>query len=170
MPKAHREKQKMTTIVLKTRKDVVSELIRSLPGGCKFASDLLGMKQKKFENHAYENNKSRPLTAEQLYLLELVTRTTHFPEYVASMYGGMFVPVAQPESLDNLELYTMCVQTAARRGKVDQIIAQALEDGVIDEVETEAILKADSLHMAARRSEVLAVIQLHAKRPASGAQ
>lgn len=170
MPKAHREKQKMKTIILKTRKDVVSELIRSLPGGCKFASDLLGMKQKKFENHAYENNKSRPLTAEQLYLLELVTGTTHFAEYVASMYGGMFVPVPKPDTLDNLELYTLGVQADAKRGMVDQIIAQALEDGEIDEAETEAILKADSLHMAARRAEVLAVIHLHAKSPASGAQ
>ena len=164
MAKAHREKQKMKTIVLKTRRDVVSELIRSLPGGCKFASDLLGMKQKKFENHAYENNKSSPLTAEQVYQLELVTGTSHYPEYVAAMYGGMFVPIANPDALDTVELYTMCVDTAAKRGTVDQIIAQALEDGVIDQNEADAILKAENLHMAARHAEVLAVIQLHAKR------
>ena len=85
------------------------------------------------------------------------------------MYGGMFVPVAQPESLDNLEMYTMCVKTAAKRGTVDQIIAQALEDGVIDQGEADAILKAESLHMAARHAEVLAVVQLHAKRPISTA-
>lgn len=159
----------MKTIVLKTRRDVVSELIRSLPGGCKFASDLLGMNQKKFENHAYENNKSSPLTAEQVYLLEQETGTTHFPEYVAAMYGGIFVSVAPPESLDNVELYTMCVQTAAKRGTVDHIIAQALEDGVIDHAEADAILKAESLHMAARHAEVLAVLQLHAKRQTSDA-
>ena len=47
MAKAQREKQKMKNVVLRTRRDVASELIRSLPGGCKFASDLLGMKQKK---------------------------------------------------------------------------------------------------------------------------
>lgn len=154
----------MKNVVLKTRRDVASELIRSLPGGCKFASDLLGMKQKKFENHAYENNKSSPLTAEQVYQLELVTGTTHYPEYVAAMYGGMFVPVTTPESLDNVELYTMCVDTASKRGTVDQIIAQALTDGVIDQTEADAILKADSLHMAARHAEVLAVIQLHESR------
>ena len=165
MAMACREKQKMKTIVLKTRRDVTRELIRSLPGGCKFASDLLGMKQKKFENHAYENNKSSPLTAEQVYQLESVIGTSHYPEYVAAMYGGIFVPVAKPESLDNIELYTMCVQTAAKRGTVDHIIAQALEDGVIDQTEADAILKAESLHMAARHAEVLAVLHLHAKRP-----
>lgn len=159
----------MKYLVLKTRRDVVSELIRSLPGGCKFASELLDMKQKKFENHAYENNKSSPLTAEQVYRLEQVTGTTHYPEYVAAMYGGMFVSVAAPESLDNVELYTMCVQTAAKRGTVDHIIAQALEDGVIDHAEADAILKAESLHMAARHAEVLAVLQLHAKRQTFGA-
>lgn len=157
----------MKCLVLKTRRDVISELIRALPGGCKFASELLDMKQKKFENHAYENNKSSPLTAEQVYRLEQVTGTTHFPEYVAAMYGGMFVPMTEPESLDNIELYTMCVQTAAKRGSVDHIIAQALEDGVIDHAEADAILKAESLHMAARHAEVLAVIQLHTKRPAT---
>ena len=159
----------MKYLVLKTRRDVVSELIRSLPGGCKFASELLDMKQKKFENHAYENNKSSPLTAEQVYRLEQVTGTTHYPEYVAAMYGGMFVSVAAPESLDNVELYTMCVQTAAKRGTVDHIIAQALEDGVIDHAEADAILKAENLHMAARHAEVLAVLQLHAKRQTFGA-
>lgn len=157
----------MKCLVLKTRRDVVSELIRSLPGGCKFASELLDMKQKKFENHAYENNKSSPLTAEQVHRLEQVTGTTHFPEYVAAMYGGMFVPVNEPEALDNVELYTMCVQTAAKRGTVDHIIAQALEDGVIDHAEADAILKAESLHMAARHAEVLAVLQLHKKHPAT---
>lgn len=168
MAKAQREKQKMKNVVLKTRRDVASELIRSLPGGCKFAADLLDMKQKKFENHAYENNKSSPLTAEQVYQLELVTGTTHYPEYVAAMYGGIFVPVTDPDTIDNVELYTMCVDTAAKRGTVDQIIAQALEDSVISQEEADTILKAESLHMAARHAEVLAVIQLHAQRPTSG--
>ncbi|UXL40521.1 hypothetical protein N7D90_10380 [Pseudomonas fragi] len=169
MAKVQREKQKMKTIVLKTRRDVVSELIRSLPGGCKFASDLLGMKQKKFENHAYENNKSSPLTAEQVFQLELVTGTSHYPEYVAAMYGGMFVLLTDPEALDNVELYTMCVDTAAKRGTVDQIIAQALEDGVIDQEEADSIRSAESQHMAARHAEVLAVIQLHAQRTTTAA-
>ena len=152
--------------VLKTRRQVMRLVILAYPGGRECASTRLGFEDiKQFDNHLYEN--SRPLTESQIFQLEQDTGTTHFPEYIADMYGGMFVPVAQPESLDNLEMYTMCVKTAAKRGTVDQIIAQALEDGVIDQGEADAILKAESLHMAARHAEVLAVIQLHAKRPIS---
>ena len=119
---------------------------------------------KKFDNHAYQSAGCRPLTDAQIYQLEQVAGTTHYPSYIAGIYGGMFVPIAEPDSLDNVEMYTRCVKTAAKRGTVDQIIAQALEDGVINQVEADAILKADSLHMAARHAEVLAVIQLHASK------
>ena len=152
---------------LTTRRQVTSAIICSYPGGRECAAGRIGLELKKFDNHAYENNGSRPLTDAQLHQLELTAGTTHLPEYVAAMYGGMFVPVADPDSLDNVELYTMCVQTAAKRGTVDHIIAQALEDGVIDQTEADAILKAESLHMAARHAEVLAVIQLHANRSAT---
>lgn len=155
----------MSRKFLTTRRQVTSAIICAYPGGRECAAGRIGLELKKFDNHAYENNGSRPLTDAQIYQLEQTTSTTHFPEYVATMYGGMFVPVAEPESLDNIELYTMCVQTAAKRGTVDHIIAQALEDGVIDKTEADAILKAESLHMAARHAEVLAVLQLHAKRP-----
>ena len=153
----------MKSQVLKTRRQVMRLVILAYPGGRECASARLGFEDiKQFDNHLYEN--SRPLTESQIFQLEQDTGTTHFPEYIAGMYGGMFVPVVQPESLDNVEMYTMCVQTAAKRGTVDQIIAQALEDGVIDQYEADSILKAENLHMAARHAEVLAVIQLHAKR------
>ena len=159
--------ENMSRKFLTTRRQVTSAIICAYPGGREGAADQIGLELKKFDNHAYENNGSRPLTDEQIHQLERKTGTTHFPEYVASMYGGLFVAVTKPENLDNVELYTMCVQTAAKRGTVDSIIAQALEDGVIDQTEADAILKAESLHMAARHAEVLAVLQLHAKRPAT---
>ena len=148
----------MSRKFLTTRRQVTSAIICAYPGGRECAAGRIGLELKKFDNHAYENNGSRPLTDAQLHQLELTAGTTHLPEYVAA--------VADPDSLDNVELYTMCVQTAAKRGTVDHIIAQALEDGVIDQTEADAILKAESLHMAARHAEVLAVIQLHANRSA----
>ena len=151
----------MNCPVLKERREVMRQIILAYPGGRTSAYKHLGYENKKqFDNHLY--GQSRPLTEAQICQLEQVTGTAHYPEYVAAIYGGMFVPVAEPDSLDNVELYTRCVQTAAKRGTVDQIIAQALEDGVINQVEADAILRADSLHMAARHAEVLAVIQLHA--------
>jgi hypothetical protein len=160
----YREKQKMKNSVLKTRRQVVSAIICAYPGGRECAAAQIGLSLKKFDNHAYENNNSRPLTDAQIYQLELETGTTFLPEYIAAMYGGMFVPVAEPESLDNVEMYARCVQAAAKKGPVDQIIAKALEDGTINDAEAEAILQADTLHLAARHAEVLAVIQLHASK------
>ncbi len=153
----------MNCPVLKERRKVMRKIILAYPGGRESAAGRLGFeKVKQFDNHLY--GPSRPLTESQIYQLERAAGTAHYPEYVAAIYGGMFVSVAEPESLDNVELYTRCVQTAAKRGTVDQIIAQALEDGVINQVEADAILRADSLHMAARHAEVLAVIQLHASK------
>lgn len=149
--------------ILDARKKAISAIICSV-GGRENAAARLNLEKKKFDNHAYQNAGCRPLTDAQIYQLEQVAGTTHYPSYIAEIYGGMFVPVAEPDSLDNVEMYTRCVQTAAKRGTVDQIIAKALEDGVINHDEADAILRADSLHMAARHAEVLAVIQLHASK------
>lgn len=121
------------------------------------------LRAKKFDNHVYENAGSRPLSDDQIHLLEQGASTSYLPEYVASLYGGMFVPLADPETLDNVELYTRSVSTAAKRGVVDQIIEKALDDGVIEKGEADAILAAHSLYLSARHSEVLATIQLHSK-------
>jgi len=164
MAPGHREKQNMKSSVLKTRRQVVSAIICAYPGGRECAAARIGLSLKKFDNHAYENNSSRPLTDDQIYQLELEAGTTFLPEYIAAMFGGMFVPVAEPDSLDNVEMYARCVQAAAKKGTVDHLIAEALKDGTINEAEAEAILHADTLHLAARHAEVLAVIQLHASK------
>lgn len=159
-----REQQKMKIQVLKTRREVVSAIICTFEGGRERAAAHVGLPLKKFDNHAYENNNCRPLTDQQIFQLEQVTGTQHLPTYVAAMYGGMFVPVVHPENLDNVEMYTRSVQASAMRGTVDQVIAKALEDGVITEDEAELILNAHVLHMAARTAEVHAAIDLYRAR------
>ncbi|MFC3939186.1 YmfL family putative regulatory protein [Pseudomonas gingeri] len=151
----------MKTKVLKTRREVVSAIICTYPGGRECAAARIGLSLKKFDNHAYENNNCRPLTDVQVFQLEQETGTQHFANYVASMYGGMFVPVADPGSLDNVEMYARAMQSSAKQGTVDQIIAQALEDGVITEDEAQLILNAHTLHLAARTAEVYAAIDLY---------
>lgn len=164
MALGHKEKQNMKSSVLKTRRQVVSAIICAYPGGRECAAARIGLSLKKFDNHAYENNNSRPLTDAQIYQLELEAGTTFLPEYIAAMFSGMFVPVAEPDSLDNVEMYARCVQAAAKKGTVDHLIAEALKDGIINDAEAETILHADTLHLAARHAEVLAVIQLHASK------
>ncbi|WP_305729487.1 YmfL family putative regulatory protein [Pseudomonas gingeri] len=151
----------MKSQVLKTRREVVSAIICTYPGGRECAAARIGLPLKKFDNHAYENNSSRPLTDVQIRQLEVETGTQHLPNYVAALYGGMFVPVVHPESLDNVEMYARSMQASARQGTVDQIIEKALEDGVITEGEAELILNAHSLHIAARTAEVYAAIDLY---------
>lgn len=147
--------------VLGNRKDVVSAVICSYPGGRAYAAADLGMKLKKFDNQAYENAGSRPLTVEHIFRLEQQAGTSFLPNYVATMYGGMFVPLAVPDTLDNVELFSRSIKAAARRGCVDQIIEQALNVGVIEKHEAEAIIGAMNLYMSARYAEVLATIQLY---------
>lgn len=161
MARSLREQQKMESQVLKTRREVVSAIICTYEGGRDRAAARLGLSLKKFDNHAYENNNCRPLTDLQIFQLEQVTRTQHLANYVAALYGGMFVPVAHPDNLDNVEMYARAMRTSARQGTVDQIIAQALEDEVITDDEAEMILNAHLLHMAARTAEVHAAIDLY---------
>ncbi|AKA83902.1 YmfL family putative regulatory protein [Pseudomonas synxantha] len=158
----------MKSQVLKTRREVVSAIICTFEGGRERAAARIGLPLKKFDNHAYENNNCRPLTDVQIFNLEQVTGTQHLANYVAAMYGGMFVPVVHPENLDNVEMYARAMQTSAKQGTVDQIIAQALEDGVITEDEAELILNAHILHMAARTAEVYAAIDLYRAKSGKG--
>jgi hypothetical protein len=161
MASAQKEQQKMKTPVLKTRREVVSAIICSYPGGRECAAARIGLPLKKFDNHAYENNNCRPLTDVQIHQLEQETGTQHFAIYVARMYGGMFVSMVEPDHLDNVEMYARSMQASAKQGTVDQIIAQALEDGSITEDEAELILNAHTLHLAARTAEVYAAIDLY---------
>ncbi|TCB91585.1 hypothetical protein E0L21_24820, partial [Kosakonia quasisacchari] len=56
------------------------------------------------------------------------------------------------------------MRTAAARGQVDQIIQQALEDGVIEQHEAELIHEYHRRHMAAREEEVAAIIELFSRK------
>lgn len=154
----------MNRSVLKTRKDVVSAIIRAYPGGRAKASAHLGLELKKFDNHAYENNNARPLNDLQLCQLEATAHTTFLPEFIASLYGGIFVKVADVDALDNVELYAMSMVTSAKRGAVDLEIAKALADGSITNTEAEEIMRAHEAHMSARHTEVLSAIALHRSR------
>ncbi|MFK8328519.1 YmfL family putative regulatory protein [Pseudomonas sp. BJa5] len=149
--------------VLETLRQVVSAVVCAFPGGRECAAARLGYELKRFDNHVYENAGSRPLSYDQVHLLERDAGTTFLPEFIANLYGGLYVPLAVPDTLDNVELYTRSVNTAAKRGVVDQIIAKALADNVIEEAEAKAILQAHRQYQAARHAEVIATIQLHSE-------
>lgn len=151
----------MNCQILEARKSTMRAIVSSA-GGRELSAARLNMKNvKQFDNRAYQNGSCCPLTDAQIHTLEQVAGTTHYPTYIAGIYGGLFVPIADPDLLDNVELYARSVQAAAKRGLVDQIIAKALEDGSINQEEAEEILNAHNLHMAARHAEVRAAIALY---------
>lgn len=147
--------------LLETRRQVMSAVVCAYPGGRECAAAMLGLPLKKLDNHVYESAGSRPLSDEQLRLLEQQSGTTYLPDYICGLYGGVFVPLADAERLDNVELYSMAMDTGTKRGMVDRIIAAALADGQIDESELAEIIAAHRKHIAARHAEVGAVITLH---------
>lgn len=153
--------ENMKRTVLESRRQVVSAVICSYPGGRECAAARLGMPLKKFDNHVYENAGSRPLSDEQLLVLEQEAGTRFYADFIAAQNGGVFVPVANPDEVDHVELYELSIKTAVKRGRVDQIIAEALLDGVIHDHEVVAILEAHRQHIAARYHEIVTVIALH---------
>lgn len=153
----------MKHAILETRRQVMSTVVCAYPGGRECAAGRLGMAVKKLDNHVYENAGSQPLTDDQLHLLESQTGSTHLPEYICALYGGVFVPMPEQEDLDNLDLYQRSLATHVKEGTVEQMIAKALVDGCIDEAELANILAAHREHIAARHAEVGAVITLHSK-------
>lgn len=151
----------MARSILDSRRKVVSAIIQAFPGGRECAAAHLGLELKKFDNHAYENAGHRPLADEQLHALEQIAGTTHLPDYLCSLYGGLFVAMPAADQLDTTELYSLAMGTAVKRGQVDTLIAKALADGEIDEAELGAIVQAHRQHLAARHTEVGAVVTLH---------
>lgn len=160
---AQGENEKMKSPILDSRRKVVSAIIQAYPGGRECAATLLGLELKKFDNQAYESAGHRPLSDDQLHALEQIAGTTYLPDYLCGMYGGVFVPMPEAEELDNLELLARAMTTAVKRGKVDALILQALTDGHIDEAELAEIIAAHRQHIAARHTEVGAIITLHRK-------
>lgn len=147
--------------ILETRRQVMSAIVSAYPGGRECAAPRLGLALKKLDNHVYENAGSQPLTDAQLHQLEEQAGTNYLPDYLCALYGGVFVAMPSADALDNVDLYTRSLDTDVKEGRVDQMIANALKDGHIDEAELAKIITAHRAHIAARHCEVTAVITLH---------
>lgn len=150
--------------ILETRRQVMSAVVCAYPGGRECAAARLGLPLKRLDNQVYENAGAQPLSDTQLHQLEQDTGTTFLPDYICRLYGGVFVPMPEADELDNLELFQRALDTHAKRGAVDQLILKALDDGEIDEAELAEIIAAHRAHMAARHSEIGAVVTLHRKK------
>lgn len=148
--------------LLETRREVMKAVTSEFAGGQACAAAHLGIKPKRLQNQVYETAGCTPLSDTEIQALEAVTGTTHLPDYICAMYGGVFVQMPQTD-LDNVDLYSRAIKTQTARGKVDLMIQAALSDGEIDQAEAAEILAVHSKHVAARHAEVKAVIALFSK-------
>lgn len=149
-------------------KSVVKAMCKAYPGGRSAMAGALGMTETQFNNNLYEKNGCRFFEIVELEAMEDISGTSFLAEYFAQRRGGLFVDIPQLDELDQVELFSKSMRTAAHRGHVDMIIQAALEDGVIDAAEAAEIMKYHRRHLAARDTEVRAVLALFGKKKKSG--
>jgi hypothetical protein len=154
----------MSKHLLDTRREVMKTVAAGFPGGQDCAAARLGIKPKRLQNQIYETAGCTPLSDSEIHALESVASTTHLPDYICAMYGGVFVPMPEVGELDNVDLHSRSIAAAAGRGKVDVLIAAALADGEIDKAEAEEILAVHRKHIAARHQEISATLALYRKK------
>lgn len=149
-------------------KSVVKAMCKAYPGGRSAMAGALGMTETQFNNNLYEKNGCRFFEIVELEAMEDISGTSCLAEYFSQRRGGLFVDIPQLDELDQVELFSKSMRTAAHRGHVDMIIQAALEDGVIDAAEAAEIMKFHRRHLSARDAEVRAVLALFGKKIKAG--
>lgn len=152
----------MKSPVLETRRAAVIAAANAISGGLACAAAFLGEENfKRFKNRIYESAGVKPLTDDEVFVLEAESRTTFLPDYICAMYGGVFVKIPEAGELDNVDLYQRSLAASAQRGALDQMVASALEDGEIDANEAKKIRALHAKYMSASLEAIGAVIELH---------
>ncbi|UAN52192.1 hypothetical protein KGP26_07465 [Serratia sp. JSRIV002] len=145
-------------------KDVVKGMCKAVAGGRSAMAGALGMTDTTFTNNLYEKNGCRFFEISELEAMEDISGTNLLTEYFARRRGLLVVEIPVFEELDQVELFSKSIRTAARRGHVDQIIQESLSDGVIDEKEADEIMRYHRKHLQARDAEVRAILELFGKK------
>lgn len=155
----------MKSPVLETRRAAVIAAANAISGGLACAAAFLGEENfKRFKNRIYESAGVKPLTDDEVFVLEAESQTTFLPDYICAMYGGVFVKIPEAGELDNVDLYQRSLSASAQRGALDQMVASALEDGEIDANEAKKIRALHAKYMSASLEAIGAVIELHKAR------
>ena len=153
----------MKTPILDSRRAVMIAVANGYQGGRECAAARLGIPLKRLENQIYGTAGVRPLDDTEISVLEQEEGTTHLPDFICALYGGVFVPLPDREA-SHADLYDLSFATSTARGTVDLLIRKALADGEIDAVEAAEIRAVHAKHLAARHAEVDAVIVAHQRQ------
>ncbi|WJM83243.1 YmfL family putative regulatory protein [Pectobacterium brasiliense] len=145
-------------------KETIKAMCKVYPGGRNAMAGALGMTIAQFNNNLYEKNGCRFFEIHELEAMEDLSGTNLLAEYFSQRRGCLLVDVPKFDDLDQVELYSRSVYTAAMRGQVDQMINEAIEDGVIDEQEAKEISVHHAHHLAARDAEIRCMLALFGRR------
>lgn len=151
-------------MVEQSLKEVVKAMCKAIPGGREAMAGALGMTMTQFNNNLYEKNGCRFFEVAELEAMEDISGTSALADYFALRRGALLVDVPKLEELDRVDLFTKAMRTAAARGQVDQIIEQALDDGVIEKHEADDIYEHHRRHLAAREEEIRAIVTLFGRK------
>jgi hypothetical protein len=151
-------------MVEQTMKEVVKAMCKAYPGGREAMAGALGMTVTQFNNNLYEKNGCRFFEVTELEAMEDISNTSCLADYFAKRRGALLVDIPQMEELDRVYLFSRAMRTSAARGQVDQIIENALEDGVIEQDEAQEIREHHRRHLAAREEEIAAIISLFSRK------
>ncbi|AUX72461.1 YmfL family putative regulatory protein [Erwinia pyrifoliae] len=145
-------------------KETVKAMCKAYPGGRSAMAGALGMTLETFNNNIYEKNGCRFFELHELEAMEDLSGTSLLADYFARRCGALLVDIPKFEELDQVELFSKAVSTAAHRGHVDQIVQKSLEDGVIDAAEAAEIERYHRKHLAARDEEIRAILAVFGRK------
>ena len=122
------------------------KMIKAMPGGWDAMSAALGYTKSGLENRVYERQ-GQALLVETMLQMQAFTNTTHFAQAVASLSGGMFLPLPDPVDVDRDELLAKFNAVYSEVGKLSSRFSEATADNVIDKKEREDLtLIAEEIH------------------------
>jgi hypothetical protein len=131
-------------------KEVVKSMCKAYPGGREAMAGALGMTVTQFNNNLYEKNGCRFFEVSELEAMETFPTRRYWlttSPAVVVLCWWMF------RTWKNwiVDLFSRAMRTSAARGQVDQIIEQALEDGVIERHEAEEIMVHHRRHLGVKK-------------------
>lgn len=144
-------------------KEVVREMCSAAPGGREAMAGALGLSPTSFNNRFYEKNGCRFFDHHDLMMMQEVSGTVLYAEYVATESGMLLVERINPEDLDEPELFRLHSKVSAKQGELAIYMEKALEDGQVDSTEEKELMKLMDRLVAVGRTFIYAFIKCHKK-------
>ncbi len=116
-------------------KEVVREMCSAAPGGREAMAGALGLSPTSFNNRFYEKNGCRFFDHHDLMMMQEVSGTVLYAEFVAAASNRLLVEKIKPEDLDETELHRLRSIYDLKLSDLIIFTHESLKDGEIDSEE-----------------------------------